>query len=44
MDLNFLGGDIVVDGEDDGEADFEMANHGGGDEDDDYFDQVVGCL
>jgi len=21
-----------------------MENHGGGDEDDDYFDQVVGCL
>lgn len=34
----------MIEGEDDGDLDFEMANHGGGNEDDDYFDQVVGCL
>jgi len=33
----------MIDGEDDG-VDFEVANHGAGNEDDDYFDQVVGCL
>ena len=38
-----LGGDIVIDGEE-GEEDFAMENHGTGNEDDDYFDQVVGCL
>lgn len=37
------GGDIMIDGEDDG-VDFEVANHGAGNEDDDYFDQVVGSL
>ena len=38
-----LGGDIVIDGEE-GDEDFAMENHGAGNEDDDYFDQVVGCL
>lgn len=33
-----------MEGEDDDLQDFEMANHGTGNEDDDYFDQVVGCL
>lgn len=33
----------MIDGEDDG-VDFEVANHGAGNEDDDYFDQVVGSL
>ncbi len=34
----------MVDGEDEGEYGFEVVNSGAGNEDDDYFDQVVGCL
>jgi len=33
----------MLDGEDEGELDFEVTNSGG-DADDDYFDTVVGCL
>ena len=33
----------MLDGDDDGEN-FEITNTGAGNEDDDYFDQVVGCL
>lgn len=33
----------MIDGEEEGE-DFEFANNGAGNEDDDYFDEVVGCL
>lgn len=36
------GADIQVDGED--EAEFELTSTGAGNEDDDHFDQVVGCL
>ena len=39
-----LGNQIVVDGDDDGEYGFEVVNSGTGNADDDYFDQVVGCL
>ena len=33
-----VGGDLLIDGEEGDEQDFEMANHGTGNEDDDYFD------
>lgn len=33
----------MLDGEDDGDLDFEVMNSGGN-EDDNYFDSVVGCL
>ena len=39
-----LGGGIMIEGEDDGDLDFEMVNNGTGNEDDDYFDQVCGSL
>lgn len=42
--FDVTGSDIVVDGEDEGEYGFEVVNSGAGNEDDDYFDQVVGCL
>lgn len=35
---------MMLDGEDDGEQEFAISNYGGGNEDDDYFDHVVGCL
>ena len=35
--FDYLGGDIIIDGED-GEEDFTMENSGTGNEDDDYFD------
>lgn len=34
---------MMIDGEEEGE-DFEFTNSGAGNEDDDYFDEVVGCL
>ena len=35
--------DPAIVGEDENDQDFEVSNSGGN-EDDDYFDQVVGCL
>ena len=34
----WVGGDLLIDGEDGDEQDFEMSNNGTGNEDDDYFD------
>ena len=41
--MPYIGENIQIDGEDDG-TDFEVVNTGAGNEDDDYFDQVVGAL
>ena len=37
------GNGMMIEGEGEGE-DFEFTNSGAGNEDDDYFDEVVGCL
>jgi len=34
----------MIEGEEEGELDFEMVDNGTGNEDDDYFDQVCGSL
>ena len=40
----YVGGNIGGFGEEGDEEVFEIVNSGAGNEDDDYFDEVVGCL